>query len=42
MQAGSAVLSNSSLGVVAHIVLWLLYSIVLEQIQLNDGRLRER
>ncbi|XP_033610161.1 lachesin, partial [Cryptotermes secundus] len=42
MQTGSAALSKSSLGVVAHIVLCLLYCVVLGQIQLNDGRLRER
>jgi hypothetical protein len=42
MQAGSAILSNSSLSVMAHIVMYLVYSVVLDQVQLNDGCLRGR
>ena len=42
MQAGSAILSNSSLSVMAHIVMYLVYSVVLDHVQLNDGRLRGR
>nr|CAD7431925.1 unnamed protein product [Timema monikensis] len=46
MQTGSAGLSNSSLNIVTLILLCLLYSFVLEEIQLNNthfcARLRER
>lgn len=42
MQTGSAILSNSSLNVMAHIVMYLVYSVVLDHVQLNDGRLRGR
>ncbi|XP_068082347.1 zwei Ig domain protein zig-8 [Anabrus simplex] len=46
MQTGSAGLSNSSLNIVTLILLCLLYSFLLEEVQLNDAsfcaRLRER